>query len=183
MYNFFISLFKNIKIRGQIYHYYRINLRIFYISDIMKISLTSGNAEGPTMLNAFDNALLNAGIGDINLIKVSSIIPPGSELVELPKFRPGEMINTVLSYVSSDNEGDLLCAVIAVAISQDGGCVVEHSDINKNPEKVKAEATFMVKNMMQIRKKPIQKIIIEYEVHSVKKQGAAVAALVYLNKS
>lgn len=147
----------------------------------MKISLTSGNAEGPTMLNAFDNALLDAGIGDINLIKVSSILPPGSEVVELPKFRAGEMIKTVLSYISSDNVGDLLTAVIAVAISQDLGCVVEHCGVNKDFEKVTEEATDMVKNMMQIRKKPIEKIIIEYKVHNVKKQGAAVAALVYLN--
>ena len=42
---------------------------------------TVGHAEGGTPLNAFDNALLAAGIGNINLVKVSSIIPP---------FNPGE---------------------------------------------------------------------------------------------
>ena len=36
---------------------------------------TAGRAEGGTTLNAFDNALLAAGIGNINLIKVSSILP------------------------------------------------------------------------------------------------------------
>ena len=39
---------------------------------------TAGHAEGGTTLNAFDNALLAAGIGNINLIKVSSILPPRS---------------------------------------------------------------------------------------------------------
>ncbi len=43
----------------------------------MKVSITSGRAEGPTKLNAFDNALLDAKIGDVNLIKVSSILPSG----------------------------------------------------------------------------------------------------------
>src|SRR5688500_13102541 len=37
---------------------------------------TAGHSEGGTTLNAFDNALLVAGIGNINLIKVSSILPP-----------------------------------------------------------------------------------------------------------
>lgn len=38
----------------------------------MKIAIVSGKDEGPTRLNAFDNALTAAGIGDVNLIKVSS---------------------------------------------------------------------------------------------------------------
>jgi len=29
---------------------------------------------------------LDAGIGDINLIKVSSILPAGTQVVELPEF-------------------------------------------------------------------------------------------------
>ena len=39
----------------------------------MKIAIVSGKDEGPTKLNAFDNALSDAGIGDVNLIKVSSM--------------------------------------------------------------------------------------------------------------
>ena len=46
---------------------------------VMKIAITSGKSEGPSKLNAFDNSLLDAGIGDVNLIKVSSIIPADSE--------------------------------------------------------------------------------------------------------
>ena len=57
----------------------------------MKVSITSGRAEGPTKLNAFDNALLNAKIGDINLIKVSSILPSGTEVIPVPKFPPEEI--------------------------------------------------------------------------------------------
>ncbi len=40
----------------------------------MKIAIVSGKDEGPTRLNAFDNALTDAGIGDVNLIKVSSML-------------------------------------------------------------------------------------------------------------
>lgn len=146
----------------------------------MKVSITSGKAEGPTKLNAFDNALLDAGIGDVNLIKVSSILPAGSELVELPKLQAGKMVNTVLSYVSSDQEGDHLCAVIAVAVSDELGCVVEHSGINQDPEKVKEEALDMAKHMIEVRGLEIKDLIIKCQKYRVKKQGAAVAAVVYL---
>jgi len=146
----------------------------------MKISITTGKAEGPTKLNAFDNALLDAGIGDVNLIKVSSIIPAGAELVDLPEFLAGEMVNTVLSYASSDCEGDLISAVIALAVGDDLGCVVEYSGINQDSSKIKEKAVYMVKYMMQIRNMEIRKIIVEQQDHIVRKQGAAVAALVYL---
>ncbi len=148
----------------------------------MKVSITSGKSEGPTKLNAFDNALLDAGIGDINLIKVSSIIPINTRIVKLPEFPAGEMVNTVLSYVSSDVKGDYLSAVIAVAIGDDFGCVVEHSGINQDPAKVKEKAVNMVQYMMQIRNMEIREIIVEQQDYMVEEQGAAVAALVYINE-
>ncbi|HOI72290.1 MAG TPA: arginine decarboxylase, pyruvoyl-dependent [Methanobacterium sp.] len=146
----------------------------------MKVSITSGKAEGPTILNAFDNALLDAGIGDVNLIKVSSILPTGAEIVELPEFPAGKMVNTVLSYVSSNQKDDHLCAVIAVAIADELGCVVEHGGVNKDSEEVKGEALEMVNSMMQVRGFEIKDIIIKCQEHQVRKQGAAIAALVYL---
>ncbi|QUH22926.1 arginine decarboxylase, pyruvoyl-dependent [Methanobacterium alkalithermotolerans] len=146
----------------------------------MKVAITSGTAEGPSPLNAFDNALLNAGIGDVNLIKVSSIIPRHTKIVELPELTPGDMINCVLSHVSSDNKGDFISAAIAVATSSDFGCVVEHSGVNEDPSKIRAEAISMVKYMMDVRNKSIKELVVEEINHKVENQGSAVAALVYL---
>src|SRR5664280_356450 len=117
----------------------------------MKVSITSGRAEGPTKLNAFDNALLDANIGDINLIKVSSILPEGTEVVPVPKFLLGDMVNCVLAYTSSDVEGDLISAAVALATSDYFGCVVENTGINRDPEDVKNEAESMVRYMMDVR--------------------------------
>ncbi len=47
----------------------------------MKIFITWGVGEGKTMPAAFDHALWNAGIGNYNLIKLSSIIPDNSEII------------------------------------------------------------------------------------------------------
>jgi arginine decarboxylase len=146
----------------------------------MKVSITSGRAEGPTKLNAFDNALLDAEIGDVNLIKVSSILPSGTEVVPIPKFPAGDMVNCVLAYNSSDVEGDFITAVIAVATSDDFGCVVENIGVNRDVNDVKNEAEFMVRYMMEKRGLEIKEIIIADESHIVKKHGAVVAAVVYI---
>lgn len=149
----------------------------------MKVSITSGRAEGPTKLNAFDNALLDAGIGDINLIKVSSILPAGTHVVELPEFPAGKMVNCVLSYASSDREGDIISAAVALATSDDFGCVVESSGVNRNIEDVKKEAEEMVRYMMDIRGLEIREILMAHESHTVKQHGAVVASVVYLENN
>lgn len=46
----------------------------------MKITITTGTGSGPTPLAAFDAALLQSGVGNYNLIPLSSVIPPNSEL-------------------------------------------------------------------------------------------------------
>lgn len=48
----------------------------------MKITVTSGIGKGETTLSAFDNALKDAGVYNYNLIKLSSVIPPNSKIVE-----------------------------------------------------------------------------------------------------
>ncbi|MCG2828845.1 pyruvoyl-dependent arginine decarboxylase [Methanothermobacter sp. K4] len=147
----------------------------------MKVAITSGSSEGPTSLNAFDNALLEAGIGDVNLIKVSSILPHGTEIVELPALEPGSMVNCVLSYKISDTPGDLISAAIAAATSDEFGCVVENSAVNRKPEDVREEAISMVRYMMSVRGLEINELIVEETNHVVEKCGAAVSALIYLD--
>jgi arginine decarboxylase len=46
----------------------------------MKIIITTGVAEGPTSVAAFDAALRQAGVENYNLISLSSIIPPDSTI-------------------------------------------------------------------------------------------------------
>ena len=146
----------------------------------MKISIVSGKDEGPTKLNAFDNALTDAGIGDVNLIKVSSMLSENTEVKELPILKPGSMVNCVLSEITSDNPGDKITAVIAVAIGDELGCVVETNGINKNPDELIDEAKFMVTYMMEKRDVEIKNLIIEEVTTTVKEIASVVASVVYL---
>lgn len=48
----------------------------------MQIHLSSGIGTGPTTLAAFDAALNDAGIANYNLLRLSSVIPPGTEIIK-----------------------------------------------------------------------------------------------------
>ena len=47
----------------------------------MNIHVAAGVGSGPTELSAFDAALNHAGIANYNLIRLSSVIPPASEII------------------------------------------------------------------------------------------------------
>lgn len=147
----------------------------------MKIAIVSGNDEGPTKLNAFDNALSDAGIGDVNLIKVSSMLAGNAEIVELPKLNPGSMVNCVLSTVTSDTFGQEITAVVAVAIGEELGCVVEASGKDKNPEEIIGEAKEMVEYMMDRRGVKIKELIVESSSATVREIASVVASVVYVS--
>ena len=147
----------------------------------MRIAIVSGKDEGPTKLNAFDNALSDAGIGDVNLIKVSSMLAGNTKIEPIPKLKPGAMVNCVLSEITSDNKGDKITAVVAVAIGEELGCVVETTGINKNTEELLDEAKKMAEYMMDKRKVEINDLIIEYSTTTVENIASAIASVVYLN--
>lgn len=50
----------------------------------MQIRLNAGVGRGPTRIAAFDSALMDAGASHYNLLYLSSVVPPGAEIVEGP---------------------------------------------------------------------------------------------------
>lgn len=93
--------------------------------------LVKGFGEGRMPLNAFDKALLDAGVGDTNLVRMSSIVPPACKEVreiELPK---GGLIPIAYANITSSTPGDIISACIAVGIPEDPtepGVIMEHED-------------------------------------------------------
>ncbi|MCD7782123.1 MAG: arginine decarboxylase, pyruvoyl-dependent [Methanosphaera sp.] len=145
----------------------------------MNISLTKGASEGPTKLNAFDNALLEADIGDVNLIPVSSMLPPDTHIIPMPQLKPGEMTNCVLAQEYSDNPGDEITAIIALARADQMGCVVELSGTNRDLDEMRQEAKFMAEYMIHKRKLKINDYHEVVSTHTVIDKASVVAALVY----
>lgn len=68
----------------------------------MKIEITSGLGNGPTKLAAFDSALNHAGVSNYNLIRLSSVIPPNSQIIIKKE-----------NYTQYGNWGDKLFVVMA----------------------------------------------------------------------
>ena len=52
----------------------------------MQIFVVPGIGTGPTKMSAFDAALYHAGVPNYNLIRLSSIIPPGTKII--PRDKP-----------------------------------------------------------------------------------------------
>ncbi len=93
-----------------------------------KFALVAATAEGATLLNAFDNCLLRAGIGNTNLLRVSSILPPGAEEIGELDIPPGSLLPTAYGACGSDLPGDLIAAAVAVGRGEEGyGVIMEYS--------------------------------------------------------
>lgn len=142
--------------------------------------LCAGSAEGPTSLNAFDFALLEAGVGNTNLMKMSSIMPPGVKETGIVPLEPGSFVPLAYASINSSEEGRLIAAAVAAAIPEDDtlpGVIMEHSgrasaaSIEEKVRKMAEDA--MVKRGYRIRE--IRSISVE---HKVEENGAAFAAVV-----
>ena len=81
--------------------------------------IASGVGNSPYKLVAFDNALIQAGVSNYNLLKVSSILP--SYCVEKQKvnLKYGSPLLAAFATVSSDEPGKRIATAIAVGIPAD----------------------------------------------------------------
>ena len=91
----------------------------------MKITITTGTGEGPTPLAAFDNALLNAGVANYNLIYLSSIIPPNSVIERgcyvTPADEYGHRLYLVMACHRADEPGTSAWAGIGWTQDRESG--------------------------------------------------------------
>ena len=151
--------------------------------NVTMAAATAGHAEGGSTLNAFDNALLAAGIGNINLIRVSSIVPPDVEIVDLPKIRPGALIPTAYAAVTSEVPGQVIAAAVGYALPDDPakpGVIMEYHDV---ADRRTAERTIrrMLDEAFRVRAETIREMRIFAAEHTVERFGCAVAAVTLLS--
>ncbi len=142
--------------------------------------LVSGASEGYTPLNAFDGALLQAGIGNTNIIKMSSIVPPHCRLISPLALPPGALVPAAYACITSDIPGEIISAAVAAAFPEDRkqpGLIMEYSAKGHKKE-IEEIVRHMAMEGMKFRRlelKDLKSIAIEYKV---KKIGAALAAVV-----
>ena len=118
-----------------------------------RYTLVSGIGTGSTKLNAFDAALLSAGVGEYNLIKVSSILPPQSTEEKQIGVLPGSLLPIAYGSISDSEPGRRITAAAAVGIPQDPrsiGVIMEYSGYDAEDE-ARSIVTEMVREAMERR--------------------------------
>ena len=147
-----------------------------------KFFLVSGSSEGFSLLNAFDGALLASGVGDTNLVRMSSILPPGCEEIKpapvpLPQ---GALVPTAYASIYSDVPGETISAAVAIGIPKDSsraGLIMEYSA--RAEEKVVLEQVKkMAEKGMEVRKREMKEIMAISATYKVVAIGAVFAAVV-----
>lgn len=96
----------------------------------LTITVRTGSGAGQTPLSAFDTALLDAGVGDFNLVTLSSVIPPASTIrhVDAPLAGThGDLLFCVRAEAYADQPGQEAWAGLGWLTDDTGaGLFVEH---------------------------------------------------------
>jgi arginine decarboxylase len=143
-----------------------------------KVKLAAGAAEGATPLNAFDAALLAAGIGNLNLLKVSSILPPGCSLEDGFAIPPGSLTPTAFGTLTAQEPGRLIAAAIGVGFSADDYGVIMEFEGACGRSEAEERVGQMVREAFAVRGKTLASLHVRGVEHRVVRTGSVIAAAV-----
>ena len=106
-----------------------------------ELFFTKGVGKHKEKLTSFELALRSAGIAACNLVRVSSIFPPGCKILSrasgVRKVKPGQVTFVVMSEAATREPHRLVAATIGVAIPRDRklfGYLSEHHSFGENEE-------------------------------------------------
>ena len=102
---------------------------------------TKGAGKHREKLTSFELALRSAGIAACNLVRLSSIFPPGCKILSktagIRRLKPGQVTFVVMSETATREAHRLIAATIGVAIPRDRklfGYLSEHHSFGENEE-------------------------------------------------
>jgi len=142
--------------------------------------LVAGTGEAFTTLNAFDRALLAAGVSHFNLVKVSSILPPGCIPDKVDYLPAGGVLFAAIGAIESSEPGELISAAVAVGIPKDptrAGVIME-AHLFGTAQHCEEHVREMARTALSDRGDEIAKIESISVETEVKEHGAAFAAVV-----
>ena len=142
-----------------------------------KFKIVAGSAEGETLLNSFDNALLQSGIGNVNLLRISSILPPESIYVPDLVLPPGSLVPTAYGYVISEKKGEKIAACIGIGFSENSFGVIMEYAAKGTREEAEEKIRQMLKNAFAVRDLALKDVKLASTEHVVERIGCAFAAV------
>jgi arginine decarboxylase len=106
-----------------------------------EIFLTKGVGKHKEKLASFEMALRNAGLATFNIVRVSSILPPGARVVTravgLELLTPGQIVFAVVSDNATSEPHRLIAAAIGIAKPKDPeryGYLSEHHSFGEREQ-------------------------------------------------
>lgn len=142
-----------------------------------KFKLVAGSGEGGYLLTAFDAALLNAGIGNVNLLRVSSILPPEAVQDQDLVIPPGSLVPTAYASITSAENGEQIAAAVAIGLSgKSFGVIMEFSG-RCSKQEAESRVAGMIEEAFAARKLDLCSVLVKGVEHRVVKNGAAFAAV------
>lgn len=143
-----------------------------------KVTLVSGSGVGETDLTAFDKALIEAGVGNLNLIRVSSILPPGVKVVDRLDILPGSLTPAAYGSIGSDQAGTLITAAIGVGFTKSSfGMIMEYSGFS-SLEKAEGIVRSMVEEAFAARGLELAEVRVKGVERQVEDHTSVFAAAV-----
>ena len=125
--------------------------------------ITTGLGVDKFKLVSFDKALHRAGLSDYNLLKVSSILPPGCKEQSCVNASLGCILFTAYSSICSSDKSTPISAAIGVGVpnsSLDVGVIMEYSLIGSE-ETAKKNVEDMIVSSMDLRGISIKQIHVK----------------------
>lgn len=149
--------------------------------------VTAGKAFSPiSPLNAFDEALMDAGIAQCNLVPVSSILPAGAVEIGFIPITPGAIVFTIMARIEG-NEGETISAGVAWSFSVSKeygryGIVVEACG-KVSKDELREELMEKISRMAKVRRMNLEEI--KMKLVSIKRipkgmYGSVIAAVVFV---
>ena len=120
-----------------------------------QLFLTKGKGQHKEKLASFEQALRKAGIETFNLVKVSSIFPPGCHLISkregIKHLHPGQIVFLVMSENSTDEPQRLISASVGMAVPNDPklyGYLSEHHGFGQDEKEAGQYAEDLAADML-----------------------------------
>jgi len=142
-----------------------------------RYTLVAGAAEAEKELNAFDRALLNAGVGNVNLLRVSSILPPGAKYSPDFQAPPGSLIPIAYGSLTSKKPGVLIAAAVAVGVGSEGFGVIMEFAGYCGKEEAEENVREMVEEAFQYRGIKLEELKVIGIEHKVVSCGCVFAGV------
>lgn len=120
-----------------------------------KMFLTKGVGKHRQKLTSFEMALRAAGVAAVNIVRVSSIFPPGCQIVSkaqgLAELSPGAIVHAVIAENATAEPNRLLAASIGLAQPKDPtayGYLSEHHSFGETNRKASDYAEDLAATML-----------------------------------